>query len=62
MGEVIQFISKSERERILLIRRARAIYESIFPSTDPASSAPGKEPASPVAYSAKSGRGDEVMS
>lgn len=35
MGEVIQFISKSERERLRLIREARAIYESIFPSTEP---------------------------
>jgi len=33
MGEVIQFIPKSERERIRLIREARAIYDSIFPST-----------------------------
>ncbi len=36
MGEVIQFIPKSERERLRLIREARAIYESIFPSADPA--------------------------
>lgn len=34
MGEVIRFIPKSERERIRLIREARAIYESIFPSTN----------------------------
>ena len=34
MGEVIQFISKSERERIRLIRDARAIYNSIFPPAD----------------------------
>ena len=33
MGEIIRFISKSERERIRLIREARAIYESVFPST-----------------------------
>jgi len=35
MGEVIRFISKSERERIRLIREARAIYDSIFPPADP---------------------------
>lgn len=35
MGEVIRFESKSERERTRLIREARAIYESIFPSGDP---------------------------
>jgi hypothetical protein len=37
MGEVIRFITKSERERGRLIREARAIYESIFPPSDPVS-------------------------
>ena len=37
MGEVIQFVPKSERERGRLIREARAIYERIFPPTDPVS-------------------------
>jgi hypothetical protein len=37
MGEVIQFISKSERERIRLIREARALYDGVFPSADPVS-------------------------
>jgi hypothetical protein len=32
MGEVIQFIQKSALERARLIREARAIYESIFPT------------------------------
>src|SRR5215813_291823 len=31
MGEVIRFVPKSERERIRLIRQARAIYDSVFP-------------------------------
>jgi len=31
MGQVIQFVSKSERERLRLIQEARAIYDSIFP-------------------------------
>ena len=35
MGEVIQFVSKAERERARLIREARATYESIFPQADP---------------------------
>jgi len=35
MGEVIRFVSKSERERVRLIQEARAIYESIFPSAGP---------------------------
>jgi hypothetical protein len=34
MGEVIRFIPKSELERARLVREARAIYDSIFPSTD----------------------------
>lgn len=35
MGEVIRFVSRSERERIRLIEKARAIYESVFPSAGP---------------------------
>lgn len=35
MGEVIRFVPKSELERARLIRQARAIYDSIFPSTGP---------------------------
>lgn len=34
MGEVIPFVSRSELERNRLIQRARAIYESVFPSVD----------------------------
>ncbi|MDR3469540.1 MAG: hypothetical protein P4M07_26720 [Xanthobacteraceae bacterium] len=37
MGDVIRFIPKSERERLRLIREARAIYDSIFPPADPVS-------------------------
>jgi hypothetical protein len=37
MGEIIRFVPKSERERARLIREARAIYDSIFPSADPVS-------------------------
>ena len=33
MGEVIQFIPKAERERLRLIREARALYDSVFPSS-----------------------------
>lgn len=42
MGQVIQFISKSERERVRLIQEARAIYDSIFPSADPGGEQQGK--------------------
>ena len=34
VGQVIRFVPKSELERARLIRQARAIYESIFPSDD----------------------------
>jgi hypothetical protein len=48
MGEVIRFVSKSERERDRLTREARAIYDSIFPPNDPVSenwnNAPGAYP------------------
>jgi hypothetical protein len=34
MGEIVGFVTKSELERLRLIREARAIYDSIFPPTD----------------------------
>jgi hypothetical protein len=46
MGEVIRFIPKSERERVRLIREARAIYEGIFPPAEPVSEGPAKAPTS----------------
>jgi hypothetical protein len=42
MGEVIRFVSRSERERERLIREARAIYDSIFPPTEPVSEQQGR--------------------
>ena len=44
MGELIQFVPKSERERVRLIREARAIYDSIFPSTGSISEGGDKAP------------------
>ena len=38
MGEVIQFMPKATLERARLIREARAIYESIFPTEKSAAS------------------------
>jgi len=35
VGEIVRFIPKSELERERLIREARAIYDSIFPSAAP---------------------------
>ena len=34
VGEIVGLVSKSELERLRLIREARAIYDSIFPPTD----------------------------
>jgi hypothetical protein len=46
MGEVIRFIPKSERERARLVREARAMYDSIFPSADPVRERQDKAPVS----------------
>ncbi|WP_219680155.1 hypothetical protein [Bradyrhizobium canariense] len=35
MSEIVRFVPKSELERARLIREARAIYDSIFPSAVP---------------------------
>ncbi len=40
MGEVVQFIAKSDLERDRLIQEARAIYESIFPTEKSPASLP----------------------
>jgi len=47
MGQVIQFISRAERERIRLIQEARANYDSVFPPSDPV---PAKRDVTSVAY------------
>ena len=57
MGEVVRFIPKAERERARLIQEARAIYDSIFPSSAPA----GGQDKTPATYgtgSANAHRGD----
>jgi hypothetical protein len=50
MGEVIRFISKSERERASLIHEARAIYDSIFPPADPVTKQLDKAPGGAFAH------------
>jgi hypothetical protein len=35
VGDIVRFVPKSELERARLIREARAIYDSIFPSAAP---------------------------
>jgi hypothetical protein len=46
MGKVIKFIPRSQRERVHLIREARAIYDSIFPPADPVSEQRDEAPVS----------------
>lgn len=48
MGEIVGLVTKSELERLRLIREARAIYDSIFPPTE----AVGERPQD------RSGKGD----
>ncbi len=57
MGEVIPFISRAERERIRLIREARANYESVFPQSGPLT---GQAEGSPIG-AANVRRGDEAL-
>jgi len=57
MGEVIRFVSRSERERARLIREARAIYDSIFPPAEPLRERHHKAPVSHAAGGANRGDG-----
>jgi hypothetical protein len=61
MGEIIRFVPKAERERIRLIREARAIYDGIFPPADPVSEVQSRATVSQAFSSAKARRGDEVL-
>ena len=60
MGEVIRFISKSERERARLVREARAIYDSIFPPAEPVSEKLNRAPVSRPVSGANAYRSDAV--
>ena len=62
MGELIRFVPKSERERIRLIREARAIYDSVFPPAAPVSEQSDKTPARHTAASADAHGRDGVLS
>ena len=61
MGEVVRFISKSERERIRLIREARALYDSVFPPADPVSEQRDKQPTSHMVSGANAHRSDGAL-
>ena len=43
MGEVVRFVPKAELERNRLIREARAMYDSVFPSVDPVRTPAGND-------------------
>lgn len=62
MGEIIRFVPKSERERARLIREARAIYDSVFPPSDPASEHRDKAPASHMGIAANACCGEGTLS
>ncbi|WP_074825695.1 MULTISPECIES: hypothetical protein [Bradyrhizobium] len=59
MGEVIRFISKAERERLRLIREARAIYDGVFPPSESISEEPDETRITHLVPGAGAGR-DEV--
>jgi hypothetical protein len=61
MGEVIRFIPKAERERVRLIREARAMYDSIFPA-DRESEQGGKAPAGHAVNGANAHCSDGALS
>ena len=61
MGEVVQFIPRSERERARLIREARAIYDGIFPPADPLSERQNKASSNHSAGGANTYRSDGVL-
>ena len=61
MGEIIRFIPKSERERVRLIREARAVYDSIFPPADPVSEQQNQASVSRTVGGANAHRSDVVL-
>ncbi len=61
MGEVIRFVSRSERERARLIREARAIYDSVFPPADPVSEQQNRAPVSHMVSGANAYRSGGVV-
>ena len=58
MGEVIQFIPRAERERMRLIREARARYDSVFPPSVSVHDQPDKASMPPAVNGANIRRGD----
>jgi hypothetical protein len=61
MGKIIGLIPKSERERVRLIREARAIYDTIFPPAGLVSERQDKAPVSHTVSGANAYRSDGVL-
>lgn len=62
MGEAIRFVPNSERERARLIREAQAIYDSVFPPSNPVREQRDKSSASHMRIGADVDRGEGVLS
>jgi hypothetical protein len=62
MSEVIRFVPKSERERARLVREARAIYDGVFPPSDPVREQGDKASASHIRIGADFDRGEGGLS
>ena len=62
MDEFFRFVSRSERERVRLILEARAIYDSVFPPTDPVSKRQDGMPASYTGIGANGQSSEESFS
>jgi hypothetical protein len=60
LGEVVRFVSRSERERAPLVREARAIYDDIFPPTDLPKARRDEEPDDQ--HAANPSHGDRILS
>ena len=61
MGEVLRFVSKSERERSRLIRAARAIYDGIFPPAHLVSEEQEKGPVTERVSGANAHRSEGIL-
>ena len=62
MGEVVRFIPKAERERIRLMREARALYDSVFPPTKSVNAQRDKTPVTRPVNGARLHHGAELLS
>ena len=62
MGEVVRFVPRSERERLRLIREARAIYDSVFPPASSVSEQGDKAPLGHMIGGVNSYRSDGALS